>query len=88
MDNLKTILLSGENIDSVINDMYFKSIIQVTGQQLITNHRSFISELYKKQIQLSEDEQQLKVLRKQGVLEAGILDDKRASKKRLLDATK
>jgi len=49
--------------------MYFKSIIQVTGQQLVENHRSYISELYKKQIQLNEDEEQLKALRKQGVLE-------------------
>ena len=88
MDNLKTILLSWENIDSVLNDMYFKSIIQVTGQQLVENHRSYISELYKKQIQLNEDEEQLKALRKQGVLEKWILDDKRASKQRLLDATK
>jgi hypothetical protein len=61
---LKAVLLSGENIDALMNDMYFKSVIQVTGQQLIQRHRSFIAELYKKQIQLQADEQELKMLRK------------------------
>lgn len=88
IDNLKTILLSGQNIDAVLSDLYFKSLIQVTGQKLIAKHRSFISQLYKKQIELKKDEEDLKVLRKKGVLEKSILDDKRAAKKRLLDATK
>jgi len=30
IDNLKTILLSGERIDELVNDLYFKSIMQVT----------------------------------------------------------
>jgi murein DD-endopeptidase MepM/ murein hydrolase activator NlpD len=88
IDNLKAILLSGENIDSLLNDMYFKSIIQVTGQQLLEQHRSYIGELYKKQIALKEDEQQLKALRKQGVIEKSILDDKKSQKERLLEVTK
>lgn len=88
IDNLKTILLSGEKIDELMNDLYFKSIIQVTGQQLVDKHRRFISSLYVKNIELKKQEDDLKVLRKAGILEKNILDDKRSAKKRLLEVTK
>jgi len=88
IDNLKTILLSPDDIDEVLSDLYFTSIIQVTGQQLIEKHRDFISELYVKKVELWKDEDQLKALRKSWVLEKNILDDKRAAKQRLLEITK
>jgi murein DD-endopeptidase MepM/ murein hydrolase activator NlpD len=88
IDNLKTILLSGEKIDVLMNDLYFKSIIQVTGQQLVDKHRKFITTLYIKKLDLRQLEDDLKILRKKGILEKNILDDKRASKQRLLDVTK
>ncbi len=88
IDNLKTILLSGKNIDVILSDMYFKSLIQVTWQKLISKHRKFISQLYKTQIALKNDEQQLKALRKKLFLEKSVLDSKRMAKKRLLNATK
>lgn len=88
IDNLKTILLSWENIDELVNDLYFTSIIQLTGQQLIDKHRKFISQLYVKKLDLKKAEDDLKALRKVWVLEKSILDDKRAAKKRLLEVTK
>lgn len=88
VDNLKAILLSGENIDELISDLYFKWVIELSGQKLIKTHRSLISELYKKQIELKQDESTLKALRKQVVIEKGILNDKKAQKQRLLTATK
>jgi murein DD-endopeptidase MepM/ murein hydrolase activator NlpD len=88
IDNLKTILLSGEKIDELVNDLYFKSIIQVTGQQLIDKHRKYISTLYVKKLELQTLEDDLKILRKKWILEKNVLDDKRASKQRLLDITK
>ncbi|NDK09481.1 peptidoglycan DD-metalloendopeptidase family protein [Candidatus Gracilibacteria bacterium] len=88
IDNIKSILLSGEKIDELVNDLYFKSIIQLTGQQLIEKHRDFVSRLYVKKLELQESENQLKTLRKQGILERNILDDKRSSKQRILEITK
>lgn len=88
IDNLKTILLSWEKIDELMNDLYFKSIIQVTGQQLIDKHRKYISTLYIKKLELQKLEDDLKALRKKWILEKNILDDKRSSKQRLLDITK
>lgn len=88
IDNLKSILLSDEKIDQLINDLHFKWIIQVTWRQLINQHRKFISTLYVKKIELWKQEDQLRALRKTWILEKSILDDKRAAKQRLLDVTK
>jgi len=87
IDNLKSILLSDEKIDQLMNDLHFKSIIQVTWKQLIDQHRKFISNLYVKKIELSKQEDDLRALRKKWILEKSILDDKRDAKQRLLDVT-
>lgn len=88
IDNLKSILLSEEKIDELINDLYFKWLIQISGQQLIEKHRNFISTLYVKKIELNKQEDTLRALRKKWILEKSILDDKRQAKQRLLDITK
>lgn len=88
IDNFKSILLSGENIDDIVNDLYFKSIIQVTWKQLIDQHRKYVSQLYVKKIEMEKDEKNLRTLRKQWIIEKNILDDKRAAKERILVITK
>lgn len=88
IDALKSILLSWEDIDVLLNDMYFKSIIQVTGQQLLQNHKKFVGELYMKKVELETSESDLIDLRKASILEKSILDEKKASKQRILDVTK
>ncbi len=88
IDNLKTILLSGEKIDELVNDLYFKSIMQVTWQSLVQKHRDFVSKLYVQKLELQKTEKDLKAVRKAGIIEKNTLDDKRAAKQRLLDITK
>lgn len=88
IDALKSILLSGEDIDVLLNDMYFKSIIQVTGQQLLQKHKKYVGELYIKKVELEKSESDLKDLRKASILEKSILDEKKESKQRILDVTK
>lgn len=88
IDNFKTILLSGERIDEVLNDLYFKSLIQVTGQQLIERHNSLISDLYLSQIELEDFEKDLRALRRNGIIEKNLLDQKRASRENILSVTK
>jgi len=87
IDNLKSILLSEEKIDELVNDLHFKWLLQVSGQQLIEKHRSFISTLYIKKIELQKQEDTLRALRKKWILEKSILDDKKQSKERLLEVT-
>lgn len=88
IDNLKSILLNEENISDVINDLYFKWIIQVTWKKLIDNHRKYISELYLKKVQLDKQEANLKNLRKMWIIEKKILDDKKVYKERILEVSK
>jgi len=72
----------------VIDDLHYKGVIQLTGQKLLEKHRDYISTLYIKKLELDKDEKKLKQLRKSGLLEKKILDDKRAAKNRILDITK
>jgi murein DD-endopeptidase MepM/ murein hydrolase activator NlpD len=72
----------------LINDLYFKGIIQVTGKKLLDEHRKYISELYIKKINLERQEQDLKTLRKQAVIEQKILQDKKNFKENLLQESK
>lgn len=88
IDNLKSILLNWENISDLIDDLYFKWIIQVTGNRLIENHKNYISQLYLKKIDLDNKELNLKGLRKQLIIEKKILDDKKEFKESLLVESK
>lgn len=88
VDNLKSILLNEENIWDVINDLYFKWIIQVTWDELINKHRKYINDLYVKKVKLDKQEENLKKLRKLWVIEKKTLDDKRAFKGRILEISK
>lgn len=88
IDSLKAIILSGEELSSVMDDLYFKWIIQVSGQKLIEKHRSFISHLYVEKTNLERNENQIKKLRKALMIEKSTLDDKKAAKERLLEITK
>jgi hypothetical protein len=85
---LKSILLNDGDISDVINDLYYKSLIQVAGANIITEHRNLVKDLYIKKIQLQKDEKSLKSLRKSEIIERSILQDKQAFKERLLDASK
>jgi murein DD-endopeptidase MepM/ murein hydrolase activator NlpD len=87
-DNLKSILLNDEDISGVINDIYYKNIIQVTWKNLINSHKKLVSELYLKKLELERNEKQLKQIRKISVIDSKILNDKRDFKERLLTVSK
>ncbi|NUJ98201.1 peptidoglycan DD-metalloendopeptidase family protein [Candidatus Gracilibacteria bacterium] len=88
IDNLKTIILSGEDIGDVINDVYFKGVIEITGKKLIDQHRSYISTLYMKKLDLEKQESSLKELRKDLMIQKKMLDEKKELKQRILDVSK
>ena len=88
VDNLKSILLNEENISDLLNDLYFKWIIQVTWKKLIDNHRKYIADLYLNKVKLWKQEWSLKTLRKMWIIEKKVLADKKAYKQRILDVSK
>lgn len=87
-DNLKSILLNNEDISDVINDLYFKSIIQITGQELIQSHKKLVSQLYIKKLELEKNEKDLKQMRKIAIIDRKVLNDKKEFKERLLTVSK
>jgi hypothetical protein len=87
-DNLKSILLNNDDISDIINDLYFKSIIQVTGQELISSHKRLISQLYIKKLDLEKSEKELKQMRKIEIIDRKVLNDKKEFKARLLKVSK
>ena len=88
VDNLKSILLNDENISDLMNDLYFKWIIQVTWKKLIDNHRKYISDLYLNKIKLKRQELNLKSLRKMWIIQRKMLSDKKKYKERILTVSK
>ena len=88
IDNIKSILLNSENISEIINDLYFKWLIQITWKKLIDKHRDFIWELYEKKLEFEKQDIELRVLRKNKVIENKVLNDKKKFKKRILAISK
>jgi hypothetical protein len=88
IDTFKSILLSWGDTSELINDLYFKWIIQVTGQTLIEKHRQYVSDLYIKRISLEKQEDNLKKLRKLWIIESKSLQDKQDFQNNILEASK
>jgi len=88
IDNLKAILLSGDNIDNVINDIYFKEIISVAWRQLIEKHRRFLFDLYVEKKGLEKETTDLKRLKRVFDIKKNILEEKKDFKKNVLEISK
>lgn len=83
-DNLKWILLNDESVSDMVNDLYYKNIIQITWKELIEKHKRLVAEMYTKKLELERNEKDLKQLRKLEVIDRKILTDKKEYKERLL----
>ena len=88
IDNLKSILLSWEDISDVIDDMYFKWTIEVAGKKLIDDHKKYVKDMYIKKVKNEKQESKLKILRKNLIIERKMLNDKKEAKESLLKETK
>lgn len=86
-DNLKWILLNDESVSDMIDDLYYKNIIQITGEQLIEKHKRLVAEMYTRKLELEKSEKDLKQLRKLEVIDRKILTDKKEFKLRLLEVS-
>ena len=88
IDNVKSILLNSEDIWELLNDVYFKWMIQVAGKKLIDQHRKFVSEIYVKKIELEKKEVLSKKLRKSLIIQRKVLSDKKEFKENILRISK
>lgn len=89
LDSLRTVLLSGDgNLSDVLSDYYFKSIIEVTGQELIAKHRTFIKDLFFKKQELETKKEELADLRNEQLIQKNSLIQKKVLRQKILDITK
>ena len=88
LDNLKSILLDHKDIAHIVDDLYYKSLVQVAGHSIIQEYRWLVKDLYTQQVSLEKNQQSLKILRKSEIIEKSILQDRQSLKQRLLDASK
>ncbi|NDK08567.1 peptidoglycan DD-metalloendopeptidase family protein [Candidatus Gracilibacteria bacterium] len=88
IDNIKGIILNGEDIGEILNDLHFKSMLELTGQKLIEKHRQYVGALYVKKMELEKNQKSLITLRNHLIIEKKVLDEKKEFKKRILDLTK
>lgn len=88
IDNVKTILLTSNDIWDIIDDLYYKWIVEVTWKKLIDKHRDYVRELYLKKTSLEKQNLALKDLRKKWIIEKKVLKDKKEFKERVLKVSK
>ncbi len=88
LDNFKAVILSWENLDSVINDIYFKELLAVAWKKLIEKNRKLVFELYIEKKNLEQETIALKKLKKNFVVKKKILNDKKEFKKKILEISK
>lgn len=84
IDNIKAILLSWDNVSSLLNDLHYKWIIELTWKKLIDNHRSFVSDLYVKKLALWKAQSESKSLRKQLIVNKAMMKQKKDFKEKLI----
>ena len=88
IDNLKSVILNNDDISSIINDLYYNSLMQVTWKNLMSKHMKLIQELYIQKIDLENKKVDYAKLRKQLIIEQKNLKDKLEFKERLIEVSK
>lgn len=88
VDSIKAILLNEDGLASTISDIHFKTIIELTGRQLITRHRQLIKDLFVKKFAYEKWLKEFEWLKKEEEIEETMLAEKKELKWKLLDISK
>lgn len=88
IDNIKWIILNWEDIWEILNDLNFKSMLELTWQKLIEKHRQYVGTMYVKKMELELNQKNLVGLRNHLIIGKKVLDEKKEFKQRILEMTK
>lgn len=88
IDNIKWIILNWEDIWEILNDLNFKSMLELTWQKLIEKHRQYVGTMYVKKMELELNQKNLVSLRNHLIIGKKVLDEKKEFKQRILEMTK
>ncbi len=87
-NNLKTIILSGQDLDSIMSDIYFKELLAVAWKELIEKNRRLVFDLYIEKKKLEQETSSLKKLKRNFNVKKKILNDKKLFKEKILKVSK
>ncbi len=87
-DNLKAILLSGDNLEKVFNDIYYKEVLAVAWKELLKKHRKLMVKMYIEKKSLETDNIRLKILRKTLIKKKNSIEIKKKFKQKILEVSK
>ncbi|MDD2487813.1 MAG: peptidoglycan DD-metalloendopeptidase family protein [Candidatus Gracilibacteria bacterium] len=88
IDVIKSIVLNDGNLSDIINDINFKSLIELSGQNLIEAHRDLVKEFYYNKEEIKKDKIESLRLKSQLVTKNSELESQKAYKQNLLEVTK
>lgn len=88
LDVIKSILLNDWNLSDIINDIHFKTLIELSGQNLIEVHRNLIKEFYYNKEELKKEKLESLKLKADLITKNKNLELQKEYKKNLLEITK
>ncbi len=88
VDIIKTMILSEENIDSLLQDVTYKSLVTILGQKFVDEYRSLIKEYYLIGVRMQDEKAQLEILKKDLIIQQKNIELQKSERVRLLEITK
>lgn len=88
IDVIKSIILNDWNMSDIINDIHFKSLVELSGQNLIETHRDLIKEFYYNKEEVKKEKIENLRLKSQLVTKNNDLESQKSYKENLLEVTK
>ncbi|MDP5038899.1 MAG: peptidoglycan DD-metalloendopeptidase family protein, partial [Candidatus Gracilibacteria bacterium] len=87
IDGLKTVLMKADNLNEVLSDLYYSSLLEVTGQTLIEEHRILVKKTFLKKIELENLQKKLNEDKKQIITDKKSVIQKKSFREKLLEYT-
>lgn len=88
VDIMRSIILNDGDISDILNDIHYKSILEVTGQNFIEQHRSLIKEYYYNKESLKKEKIEYLRLKNELITKNRDLLGQKEYKEQLLEMTK
>jgi vacuolar-type H+-ATPase subunit H len=88
VDVIKNLILSDQNIDVLLQDVTYKSLVTILGQKFIDEFRALVKEYYLLGLRIADDENQLKELQSSLEKNSVSLELQKNERQKLLEITK
>lgn len=88
IDSLKIILMNTDNLNQVLSEIYYSSLIEVTWQALIEQHRGLIKKTFLKKITLENTQTKLETEKENQIIRKKEITEKKLFREKLLTYTK